>query len=132
MPATLKGGCLCGAVRYEANVEPQFSIHCCCRQCQRITGAGHAPQFSLPKTHVTITGKPKIYRMAADSGNVVSGAFCSNCGSPIYKASSGCPDTIFFHAGSMDDPASFRPQAVVWVKSKQPWDYIDPGLPVRA
>ena len=42
MSKLIEGGCLCGAVRYEANAEPAFAVHCYCRQCQRITGAGHA------------------------------------------------------------------------------------------
>ena len=132
MSVKLKGGCLCGSVRYEADIEPQFSIQCCCRQCQKITGTGHASQFALPKMQVTFTGEPKIYRMSADSGNVVSSAFCSNCGNPMFKASSGYPDTLFFHAATLDDPSLFQPQAVVWSKGKQPWDYLDPNLPVQA
>ena len=130
MSVKLKGGCLCGSVRFEADIESQFSIQCCCRQCQKITGTGHASQFALPKMQVTFTGEPKIYRMSADSGNVVSSAFCSNCGNPMFKASSGYPDTLFFHAATLDDPSLFHPQAVVWSKSKQPWDCLDPNLPV--
>ena len=38
----IEGGCLCGAVRYGAKAKPIFAIHCYCRQCQHITGAGHA------------------------------------------------------------------------------------------
>jgi hypothetical protein len=128
----LKGGCLCGAVRYEAKAEPQFSIICCCRQCQQLTGTGHAPQFALPKAPVTVSGDPKVYRVTADSGNVVSCAFCSNCGSPVHKASSGYPDVVFFYAATLDDPSLFKPQAAVWAKSKQPWDHLDPSIPVRA
>ncbi len=132
MPVKLTGGCLCGSVRYETNVEPQFSIHCCCRQCQQITGTGHASQFALPKAQVSITGELKTYRLAADSGNIVSSAFCPDCGSPIFKTSSGYPDNVFFHAATLDDPSLFNPQVVVWSKNKQPWDYLDPNLPVQA
>ena len=129
---TVTGGCLCGSLRYGAKVKPQISIICCCRQCQQITGTGHAAQFGLPRVEVSITGEPKVHLLVADSGNTVSSAFCGNCGSPLFKATSGFPDMLFFHAATLDDPASFKPQSVVWTKSKQPWDQIDPAIPVHA
>ena len=129
---TITGGCLCGSLRYEAKVKPQISIICCCRQCQQITGTGHAAQFGLPRVKVSITGEPKVHLLVADSGNTVSSAFCRDCGSPLFKATSGFPDMVFFHAATLDNPASFKPQSVVWTKSKQPWDQIDPTIPIRA
>lgn len=128
MSQLLKGGCLCGAVRYEARYPPQFSIHCYCRQCQHITGAGHASQFSLAAADVAITGQLSTYEMKADSGNVVTTAFCPTCGSPILKKSSGYPQLLFFHAGSLDDPAPFRAQRNVWDSGRQPWDPVDASL----
>ena len=129
---TVTGGCLCGSLRYGAKVKPQISIICCCRQCQQITGSGHAAQFGLPRAEVSITGEPKVHLLVADSGNTVSSAFCRDCGSPLFKSTSGFPDMLFFHAATLDDPASFKPQSVVWTKSKQPWDQIDPAIPIHA
>ncbi len=37
MPIT--GGCLCGAVRYEANELPSKGVVCHCHVCQRTTGS---------------------------------------------------------------------------------------------
>ena len=53
----IEGGCLCGAVRYETTAKPVSAIHCYCRQCQHITGAGHASQFALPSASVTLRGE---------------------------------------------------------------------------
>ena len=128
----IKGGCLCGSIRYELETLPQVSIICCCRQCQQITGTGHASQFGATRAGARITGKPKTYDLVADSGNQVTSAFCGRCGSPLFKMSSGFPDMLFVHAATMDEPASYKPRSIVWIKSKQPWDHLDPGLPARA
>lgn len=123
-----EGGCACGAIRYQVSEEPQFSFHCQCRQCQRITGTGHASQFMVPRTAVTLRGKPTYYELQADSGNAVRSGFCSICGSPILKTSAGHPAVMFIHAASLDDPSRFKPQKIVWSTGGQPWDYVDPGL----
>ncbi|RYD89156.1 MAG: aldehyde-activating protein, partial [Sphingomonadales bacterium] len=34
------GGCLCGAVRYEAAGEPIVSGHCYCSDCRKASGSG--------------------------------------------------------------------------------------------
>ena len=43
MPTTYRGGCRCGAIRYEiAAAEPMLGGQCQCLDCQRETGGGHA------------------------------------------------------------------------------------------
>ena len=126
---TTSGGCLCGAVRYESAAAPKFTIHCYCRKCQRLTGAGHASSLSLPVNEVSITGKLSTYELTADSGSTVTNSFCRICGSPVMKATLGYPEIVFFHAGSLDDPSQFKAQHNVWASQKQPWDQIDPDVP---
>jgi DNA-binding transcriptional ArsR family regulator len=128
MQLPVRGGCLCKAVRYEVRAAPQFAIHCYCRQCQHITGAGHASQFAVSAADTVVTGSLSAYEMQADSGNAVSSAFCPNCGSPILKTSAGHPALLFLHAGTLDDPMPFRAQRNVWVSCKQPWDLLATDL----
>ena len=125
----LTGGCACGAVRYTITEEPYFSFHCQCRQCQRSTGTGHASQFSVPANAVNFTGEIKFYTQQADDASSVSRGFCPQCGSPIMGKTTGYKDILFIHAASLDDPALFKPQKVVWSEFGQPWDYVDPDLP---
>ena len=35
----LTGGCLCGAIRYEAKVSASENWYCHCRMCQKSTGS---------------------------------------------------------------------------------------------
>lgn len=126
----LTGGCACGAVRYSLAAEPLFSFHCQCRQCQRATGTGHASLFTVPRTAVTLSGEPRFYDQIADDGATVSRGFCPHCGSPVLGNTTGHPDIALFTAASLDDPTRFKPQKVVFSVSHQPWDYVDPALPV--
>lgn len=125
----LSGGCACGAVRYQIEAKPIFSFHCQCRQCQRATGTGHASLFSVPRASVTITGELSFYIQTADDGATVQRGFCPSCGSPVLGSTSGQPDLLLVAAASLDDPAQFTPQRLVFSATRQPWDYMDPVLP---
>lgn len=122
MGDTYKGGCQCGAVRYESNSEPAFSIKCYCRQCQRITGTGHAVSFALPADSVTLSGALTTYELTAESGNRVESRFCPTCGSPVMKCTEGHPQWLFFHAATLDDPSLFNPGKEIYRETRQPWD----------
>ena len=131
METGLTGGCACGAIRYESATPPKFAIICQCRQCQRISGAGHAASFAVATESTTIQGDVKYYEMPADSGNTASSGFCGTCGCPVLKKTSGYPQFIFFHAATLDDPSIFKPEMVVYPAFKQPWDHVHPDLPRR-
>jgi len=129
MSDEISGRCACGSIKYTTISEPEFTLICQCRQCQRISGSGHAAQFAVPVDVTSIEGEIKFYDQIADSGDTVSSGFCPTCGSPILKKTTKMPEVYFFHAGTMDDPSKFRPQVVVYEESKQPWDHVDPKIP---
>ncbi len=118
------GGCLCGAVRYRSSARSAFSIQCYCRQCQRMTGSGYAPQVGVPRDSVTFVGSLQRYEVIADSGQPVELLFCGTCGSPIAKRPQRFPDRVFLLAGTLDDPSLYQPGNAVWRQSSQPWDLV--------
>lgn len=124
----LSGGCACGAVRYTYRGEPGFSFLCQCRRCQRATGSGHAAAFKAERALLSLTGQLASYAAAADSGHQVTHEFCPTCGSPIPSATAQFPDSVAIYAASLDDPALFKPQRVIFRASGQPWDLVDPEL----
>ena len=129
MDSKISGGCACGSIRYESSEDAKFSLICQCRQCQRISGSGHAAQFALSAKATRVEGKITYYDQTSDSGSTVSSGFCGKCGSPVLKKTTGGPELLFFHAGTLDDPSIFEPQMVVYESSKQPWDHVDPAIP---
>lgn len=129
MSKAYTGGCLCGAVRYEIEAEPMVAGHCQCRDCQRMTGAGHSSMLAFPRPAVRITGPLKGYGVKADSGNTATRSFCGECGAFVAASSSGMPDMVTIAATSLDDPSRFVPQMVVYTRSGHAWDALDPALP---
>ena len=115
----MTGGCLCGAVRYEAAGEPVFAGLCHCRDCQRATGAGHASYMGMARANVKVTGEVRTFSVTADSGKQANRQFCPICGSQIFAADGATPD-IF--AGTLDDPSQFNPNAAIYVRSRPHWD----------
>lgn len=129
MENIIKGGCTCGAIQYEVSAAAEFSMICQCRQCQRITGTGHAVQFAAAVDSVVVKGTVKYYELKADDGATVSSGFCENCGNPVLKKSSNYPQYLMFHVATLNDPSLYKPQMVVYSQRQQPWDHVDPDLP---
>ena len=55
MAVTRTGGCLCGAVRYESEGAPVFSLQCHCRDCQRSSGTAYIAAIRVPSAGFRIT-----------------------------------------------------------------------------
>lgn len=129
MSLPFRGGCLCGALRYECAAEPVVSGHCQCDDCRKASGTGHCSHMAVAKGAVAISGAAKVFEKPADSGNIVGRAFCPECGSSVYSVNSGFPDLIFLRASSLDDPDIFKPQMVVYTRNAPAWDHMAPDLP---
>ena len=131
MTTRFTGGCLCGAVRYEATGEPEVTLFCHCTQCQKETGSAFSAEIILPRTAVTIEGAMTEYDTVADSGNKATRKFCPICGCPILLEFERADyrDTVCISVGSLDDASSLQPQAHCFTATKQPWVHISDDLP---
>ncbi len=120
----ITGGCHCGHVRYEAEVDPAAVRVCHCTDCQRLTGTAFRTNIaSLPGSFVLTSGSPKIYLKTAESGNKRAHAFCPECGTPIYAAAPGPnPATVELRLGGIDQRAQLGPPVrQIWCRSALPW-----------
>lgn len=122
----ITGGCLCGAVRYEAEGEPMFSALCHCRDCQKATGTGHVAVVALPRAAVKLTGEIKSYAKLGDSGKTTTRHFCPVCGSLIFGEPEMMQGVINISVGTLDDPSTFKPQVAIYTRSRHDWDQV-PG-----
>jgi hypothetical protein len=62
------GGCLCGALRYEAKGEPQFAGLCCCVDCRKASGSGFIPFLGFSSGAVQFTGRSLSFSSKAANG----------------------------------------------------------------
>lgn len=127
----ITGSCLCGDIRYELANPPAVAGVCHCKNCQRQAGSAFSTLAGVPREEFTLlAGTPKLYADSdTTSGNTVERYFCGRCGSPIYSAVPGSPDTLYLKTGTLDDTADFQPQFHVWCDSKQNWVTIPDGVP---
>ena len=122
----MQGGCLCGAVRYEAQGAPVDTNFCHCRTCQLASGAPLLAWVTFPTTGFRWTAAlPATF---ASSKGVARG-FCARCGTTLTWASAKSPDQIDIASATLDDPALAPPADHIWVRSRLPWMRCDDGLP---
>eukprot|EP01062_Namystynia_karyoxenos_P059258 TRINITY_DN50705_c0_g1_i1.p1 TRINITY_DN50705_c0_g1~~TRINITY_DN50705_c0_g1_i1.p1 ORF type:complete len:543 (+),score=123.04 TRINITY_DN50705_c0_g1_i1:89-1630(+) len=98
---TVKGGCGCGRVSYEATLFPGELQHCYCALCRRLSGA--ALQTWVPCDNSRFRWTRQDTLVTRDTTPLGRRQGCSHCGSCftiLYKAS---PDKTWVAAGSWDD-----------------------------
>ena len=126
---TITGGCLCGAVKYEARGEPLFAVYCHCRDCQRASGAGHVPVMGMPKHLFKTSGATTRYAAAAMNGRKSVRHFCPTCGSLLFGTSDAAPDAVSIYVGTLDDSSVFEPAAAMFTRDRARWDATAQDLP---
>lgn len=125
----LAGGCLCGAIRYEAHGAPAFVAQCFCRDCQLATGTGHTTIAGFPASRFLLSGTPSVYTSTGDTGGKVHRHFCPRCGSRLYTTGDHPGDLRIVQVGTLDEPGRVTPTAAIYVKDRIAWDIVDPDLP---
>lgn len=120
----ITGGCHCGHIRYEAEVDPATVRVCHCNDCQTLTGTAFRTNIaSLPGSFVLKSGTPKIYLKTAESGNRRAHGFCPECGTPLYATDPGPnPSSYGLRVGGIDQRKEFAPPArQIWCGSALSW-----------
>jgi len=127
------GRCHCGAIRYEADVDPARVQVCHCTDCQAFSGSPYRVSVPAPRESFTlVAGTPRIYVKTAASGNKRVQAFCEVCASPVYSAAVENPPMYSLRVGCLDERASLPPQKQIWCDSALEWANDIHGLPKSA
>lgn len=120
-----KGGCQCGAVRFEVRGPMGKASICHCRMCQKAFGNVFAPLVNMGAAELTWT---KAEPARFQSSNVVKRGFCPNCGTPLtYEG----PDGVAVSIGAFDHPGDIVPVLQYGMEARIAWvDHVNdwPGM----
>lgn len=126
MPAPYRGGCLCGAIRYEVTAAPLGAGYCHCSLCRRATGAPIFLGVAFPRESFRmLKGRTKTHASSARGIR----HFCGACGSALFFELLDKPNQWEVLAGSLDDPGDVQPSIHVCVSNGVGWLHINDGLP---
>jgi hypothetical protein len=124
--SVLRGGCRCGAVRYEVRDEFLYAWNCHCSRCRATTGSAFKPLAGIERDKLEVTeGSDSLFVVGDD---VLNDTRCASCGSFLFSV---VRDGAYVHVGmgSLIDSPSIRPSAHIFIGSKAPWFEITDDLP---
>lgn len=129
----IDGGCHCGALRYEAEIDPDGVTVCHCTDCQSMSGTAFRTVVRVAEEDFTMLGgEPKTYVKTAESGAKREMAFCENCGAQIYGTNAGDGPKIFgLRVGTIRQSRQLPPKRQIWSQSAQPWLSEIDALPAK-
>lgn len=123
---TIRGGCRCGAIRYEATGAPRYYALCHCADCRRSSGAPMTGWAMFPQDVVTITGTPVDYNSSSDNHR----QFCGTCGTGLFfYSASKFPGLVDIQGATMDDPDALAPGVCIQMADAPKWIASVPDLP---
>ena len=109
----MSGGCACGRIRFEAEVESDEAYLCHCRMCQRASGNVSLAMVGIEEARVRWLTQPDWYRSSA----IAERPFCAACGTSLGFRYSDGKDKLDLTVASFDNPARFRPTSHFGIES---------------
>ena len=127
-PTKVSGGCLCGRVRYEAEVFLQNGYICHCTICQRSTGQpAEITVLIKAGTLRYLQDEPKYYVSSQDGKR----GFCAHCGSRLVWQALRPEDDWLTNltVGTLDRPSEARMTRHIYADTQLPWYQVCEDLP---
>ena len=122
----VEGRCLCRAIIFEYDAEPNWTLHCHCESCRRATSSPMTTWISVPRSAFRFKqGAPRCF----NSSPGVTRSFCGTCGSQLTYESERIPDEVHLYAASLINPLNVNPSRHVFVDEQLPWLEIADRLP---
>ena len=126
---TVRGGCLCGGVRYELSAPFRRANFCHCSRCRKHTGAAASAQGRVAREGFTLLSGAELVETFRPEGGMAK-AFCRVCGSSLFGGTWPEGHEVSIRLGTLDDDPGIRPQYHSFAADVPPWDRLpDDGLP---
>jgi len=119
----IDGACHCGAIAYQAEIDPEAVLICNCTDCQTLSGSAFRTVGIVPGERFRLLrGTPTVYVKIGDSGTRRRQTFCGTCGAPIYASDDTDPPPSYnLRLGTARQRAELVPRAHYWSRSAVPW-----------
>ncbi len=115
MPDLRQGGCLCGAVRYEVNLDGHKASNCHCTDCQKNSGAAFMMFTNIDSGQFRWTNKPDgVYQ----SSEHALRRFCTQCGTPITWDAVDRPERQSVSVGTLDNLDGIEISYEIYTRSR--------------
>jgi hypothetical protein len=127
-PTAVTGGCLCGRIRYNAQVYLHNGYICHCTICRRSTGQPAEITVLIKAGTLQYQGDQPEYYTSSPHGKR---GFCGTCGSRIVWQALTAEDDWLTNVtvGSLDNPEEARMTRHICADTRLPWYDLAPGLP---
>lgn len=123
---TIKGGCLCTAIRYEIKGSLVDARSCHCSRCRKIfSGAASAYAEVRPGEFRWLSGEQSLMQYVNAQGQGIG--FCGVCGSTLCGILNEAVHGVTL--GTVDGDPGVTIQRHIFVGSKAPWDEIGGDTP---
>lgn len=124
-PSEIRGGCLCGAVRFSSPGPLAGNSACHCGQCRRWSGHYWA-SVNVPVASLAVQGPVRWFQ----SSDAARRGFCETCGSALFwQQTDPAADKIGVALGALDTPTGLRLERHIFVADKGDYYDIADGLP---
>jgi hypothetical protein len=126
----IEGRCHCGAIAWEAEVDPAKASICHCNDCQTLSGAPFRASVPAKAGDFRILkGQPRVYVKTAESGNRRAQGFCADCGSPLYSTQAENPQVYNLRLGAIKQRGQIPAMRQIWCESALTWAQDVSNLP---
>jgi hypothetical protein len=115
--SVMSGGCACGRIRFEADVDSFEAYLCHCRMCQRASGNISLAMVGIARDKVEWATRPDWYR----SSPIAQRPYCAQCGTSLGFAYDD-NDRMDLTVAAFDEPSRFVPTHHFGAESiHEPW-----------
>jgi hypothetical protein len=120
-----RGGCQCGALRYQFRAPLRDIAHCHCSICRRSTGGILTTWITVPlASFAWLAGTPTEFASSASCTR----RFCPSCGAHLTLFTTLSPETLDITVATLDQPELAPAGRHIWVQNRLPWLHVDEQL----
>jgi hypothetical protein len=121
-----RGGCQCGALRYQFRAALRDIAHCHCSICRRTTGGILTTWITVPLASFEwLAGTATEFASSASCTR----SFCPSCGAHLTLFTTLSPQTLDITVATLNQPELAPADRHIWVQSRLPWLQLDGHLP---